>query len=126
MIQSIFTENAATPLGHYSQAIEHNGLIFISGQLPINPKNPEAHIGDIAEQTRIVLSNLSEILKAAGSDLSHVLKTTIFISDISLWGEANRVYGEIFGDHKPARSAVPTKDLPKGFQIEIEAIAAKK
>jgi 2-iminobutanoate/2-iminopropanoate deaminase len=125
-MQSIVTEKAAQPLGHYSQAIEHNGLIFVSGQLPIDPKNPSAPIGDIAEQTKIALTNLSEILNAAGSDLSHVLKTTIFISDITLWAEANRVYAEIFGDHKPARSAVPTRDLPRGFHIEIEAVAIKK
>ncbi len=123
-MRSITTDQAPLPLGHYSQAIVHNGLVFVSGQLPINLENPDAPVGSIADQTCLTLKHLETVLKAAGSDLNHVLKTTIFISDIGLWAEANRVYGEVFGDHKPARSAVPTKDLPKGFQIEIEAIAA--
>lgn len=126
MIKTITTPNASAPLGHYSQAITHNGLVYVSGQLPIDPKNPDAPIGDITDQTKKTLANLKAVLEAANSDLNHVLKVTIFISDISLWAEANKAYAEIFGDHKPARSAVPTKDLPRGFQIEIEAIATEK
>jgi 2-iminobutanoate/2-iminopropanoate deaminase len=119
----IKTENAAAPLGHYAQAIVSNGFVFVSGQLPIDPQNTDAPIGDIKDQTRKTLKNLEEVLKAAGSDLSKVVKTTIFISDISLWAAANEIYAEVFGAHRPARSAVPVKDLPKGFQIEIEAVA---
>ena len=102
------------------------GLVYVSGQLPIDLENPDKPIGSIEEQTLITLQNLEKVLLAANSDKSHVLKATIFISDITLWAAANKVYGNFFGSHKPARSAVPTKDLPKGFQIEIEAIAAVK
>lgn len=123
-MKSIYTANAAQPLGHYSQAIAHGNTLYVSGQLPIDPQNPDKPAGTIEEQTTLALRNLEAILKAGGSDLSKVLKVTIFISDISLWAKVNEVYGKVFGSHKPARSAVPTKDLPRGFQIEIEAIAA--
>jgi 2-iminobutanoate/2-iminopropanoate deaminase len=122
----INTNKAPQPLGHYSQAIEHNGLIFVSGQLPIDPKNPNKPIGSIEEQTTLTLKNIEAILAAANSNKSQILKTTIYISDISLWSRANDAYSEFFGEHKPARAAVPTKDLPKGYQIEIEAIASNK
>ena len=123
-INEIKTENAPAPLGHYSQAVTHNGLVYVSGQLPINQLQPDQPIGSITEQTRQTLANLEQVLIAAGSDKTRVLKCTIFISDIALWSEANEEYGRFFGSYRPARSAVPTKDLPKGFQIEIEAIAA--
>ena len=121
----IETPNAPAPAGHYSQAVEHNDLIFVSGQLPVNPHTKEKILGSIAEQTLQVLENLEAILKAAGSDLNHVLKTTIYISDISLWDEVNRVYADFFKEHKPARAVVPTKDLHFGFKLELEAIAVK-
>jgi len=120
----IHTTKAAAPLGHYSQAVVHNGLVYASGQLPIDPANPESATTDPAEQTRITLQNLQKVLIAAGSDLDHVLKTTVYIADISLWPTVNEAYAKIFGEHRPARSAVPTKNLPKGFLVEIEAIAA--
>ena len=122
-MKTISTNNAALPLGHYAQAIVSNGFVFVSGQLPIDPNNIDAPIGDIKDQTRKTLKNLEETLKAAGSELNKVVKTTIFISDISLWAAANEVYAEVFGEHRPARSAVPVKDLPRGFHIEIEAVA---
>ena len=125
-MQEIITAQAPKPLGHYAQAITHNGLVYVSGQLPIDLNNPDKPIGSIEEQTLITLNNLESILKASNSDRTQVLKATIFISDISLWAAANQVYASFFGDHKPARSAVPTRDLPKGFQIEIEAIAVVK
>jgi len=121
----IKTPNAPVPAGHYSQAVEYNDLIFVSGQLPVNPHTKEMILGSIAEQTLQVLDNLEAILKAAGSDSQHVLKTTIYISDISLWDEVNRVYADFFKDHKPARAVVPTKDLHFGFKLELEAIAVK-
>jgi 2-iminobutanoate/2-iminopropanoate deaminase len=120
----IETDGAPLPAGHYSQAIVHRGLVYVSGQLPIDPKTGERRTGSIEKQTRLVLQNLSAILEASNSGLKQVLKVTVYISDISLWGKVNEVYAEIFGDHRPARSIVPTRDLHFGFQIELEAIAA--
>jgi 2-iminobutanoate/2-iminopropanoate deaminase len=121
---SIRTAAAPAPGGHYSQAIVHGGLIFVSGQLPIDPATGEKFTGPIEQQTEMVLNNLRAILLASGSDLNHVLKTTVFVSDIALWGKVNEVYARIFGEHRPARSVVPTRDLHYGFLIEVEAIAA--
>ncbi len=126
MIQSILTENAPRPAGHYSQAIVHNGLIYVAGQLPINARTGEKITGPIEEQAELVLRNIQAIVEAAGSDLNHVLKMTVFISDISLWGKVNEVYARVMGDHRPARAIVPVKELHYGFLIEIDAIAAVK
>jgi 2-iminobutanoate/2-iminopropanoate deaminase len=123
-MKSIETDMAPLPGGHYSQAIVHNGLVYVSGQLPINPQTGEKQTGSIEEQTRIVLQNLVAILEASGSSLSQVLKVTVYISDISLWGQVNEVYADVFGDHRPARAMVPTRDLHFGFKIEVEAVAA--
>ncbi len=120
----VSTQNAPKPAGHYSQAIIHNNIIYVSGQLPIEPRTGEKRIGSIEEQTEQALKNVSEILKAAGCNLNQVIKTTVYVSDIKLWGRVNAVYANFFGDHRPARAVVPTKDLHFGFQIEIEAIAA--
>ena len=120
----ISTPNAPKPAGHYSQAIVHNNLVYVSGQLPLDPKTGEKRIGSIEEQTEQALKNLSEILKAAGSNLNRVMKTTVYISDIELWDRVNAVYSRFFGEHRPARAVVPTRNLHFGFQIEIEAIAA--
>lgn len=122
-IKYIQTDTAPQALGHYSQAVVNNDIIYVSGQLPIDNDNPTKTIGNITEQTIQTLRNLEHVLLAAGSDLNHVLKTTIFISDIGLWSEANHAYSTVFGQHKPARSAVPVNDLPKGYSIEIDAIA---
>lgn len=120
----VSTDNALKPSGHYSQAIIHNDLVYISGQLAIDSETGEKRMGTIEEETRVVLHNLGLILKEAGSDRNHVLKTTVYISDIALWGRVNQVYGEFFANHKPARAIVPTRDLHFGFKVEIEAIAA--
>jgi 2-iminobutanoate/2-iminopropanoate deaminase len=123
-IRTIQTENAPRPGGHYSQAVVHNGLVYVSGQLSIDPRTGEKKLGSIEEQTRQVLMNISEILKAAGSDLGRVLKMTVYISDINLWGKVNEVYAGVMGEHRPARAVIPTGELHYGFLIEIEAIAA--
>lgn len=123
-IKSIQTSDAPTPAGHYSQAIVHQGLIYVAGQLPIDPVTGEKLTGTIEEQTERILLNLEAILKAANSDLSRVLKMTVYVSDISQWGAVNAVYARILGDHKPARAIVPVKELHYGFLIEIDAIAA--
>jgi 2-iminobutanoate/2-iminopropanoate deaminase len=122
-MKRVVTINAPQPAGHYSQAIVHNDLVYVSGQLPIVPETGEKILGPIEEQTAQVLKNLSAILKAANSDLKRVLKTTVYVSDISLWDKVNTVYSEFFGKHRPARAVVPTRELHFGFQIEIEAIA---
>jgi 2-iminobutanoate/2-iminopropanoate deaminase len=125
-MQSVFTTAAPKPGGHYSQAIVHGDLVFVAGQLAIEPQTGEKLTGPIEEQTLQALKNLRAILQEAGSDIDHVLKTTVFVADISMWGKVNQVYSEFFGEHRPARSIVPTKELNYGFLVEIEAIAAKK
>lgn len=123
-IQPVLTPNAPVPGGHYSQAIIHNGLIYIAGQLPIDPATGEKKLGSIEEQTEQVLANIRAILEAAGSSLNRVLKITVYISDIELWGKVNEIYARALGEHRPARAVVPIKELHYGFKIEIEAIAA--
>ena len=123
-MKEVRTNDAPPPAGHYSQAIEHGGLVYVSGQLPIDSKREDKHVGSIEEQTEQVLRNLDAILKKANSDRDHVLKVTVYVSDIALWGRVNSVYARFFGDHRPARAVVPTRELHFGFQIEIEAIAA--
>ncbi len=125
-MEPIYVENAPRPAGHYSQAVLHGDVIYISGQLPIDPSTGEKRIGSIEEQTEQAIANVESILIAAGSDLSHVLKTTVYITDIALWDRVNAVYARLFGSHRPARAVVPTRDLHFGFQIEIEAIAVLK
>jgi 2-iminobutanoate/2-iminopropanoate deaminase len=98
--------------------------VYVSGQLPINPETGEKVLGPVEDQARQVLKNLSEILKASGSHISRTLKVTVYISDIELWDRVNAVYAEFFGNHRPARSVVPTKELHFGFKIEIDAIGA--
>ena len=122
----IETPKAPRPAGHYSQAVIHQGLVYVSGQLPIDPKTGEKRIGSIEEQALQALNNVKAILEAAGSDLVCVLKTTVYISDIGLWDRVNAVYATVFGDHRPARAVVPTRELHFGFQVEIEAVAALK
>ena len=123
-MKKITTSKAPTPGGHYSQAIIYNGLVYVSGQLPIDPVNRAKILNSIEEQTEQVIKNVRAILEAAGTTLSQVIKTTIYISDIRLWDRVNQVYASYFGDHRPARAIVPTGSLHHGFLIEMEAIAA--
>ena len=123
-ITQVLTPNAPKPGGHYSQAVVYNGLVFVSGLLPIDPNTGEKLTGPIEQQTEQCLKNISEILKAAGSDLSRVLKMTVFISDVEYWGPVNEVYSRIMGEHRPARAVISVKELHYGFKIEIDAIAA--
>jgi len=125
-MRAIFTPNAPKPAGHYSQAIVHAGIVYVAGQLAIDPQTGERRTGSIEEQTEQALKNVAAILEAAGSDLNHVLKTTVYVADIGLWEQVNAVYATIFGDHRPARAVVPTRDLHYGFLVEIEAVAAIK
>jgi len=121
----ISTTKAPAAIGPYSQAIEVNGFVYASGQIPINPATGQFVEGGIKEQTRQSLTNAQNILKEAGTDLSHVVKTTVYLSDIANFAPMNEVYAEFFTEPYPARSAVAVKDLPKGALVEIEVLAAK-
>lgn len=123
-IRYIRTTDAPIPAGHYSQATVHDGVVYVAGQLAIDPATGERKLGSIEEQTERTLRNVEAVLKAAGSDFSRVLKMTVYVADIELWGAVNATYARILGDHKPARAIVPTKDLHHGFLVEIDAIAA--
>lgn len=125
-MKEIKIPNIPKPKGHYSPAVEHNGLIFVSGQLPMNLKTGEVETGSIEAQTQLALRNVETALEAAGSDLNHVLQMTIYISDIELWGKVNEVYASILSEHKPARAIVPVRDLHFGTKIEIQVIATTK
>jgi 2-iminobutanoate/2-iminopropanoate deaminase len=123
-MQAIETREAPTPAGHYSQAIVHNGVVYVAGQLPIDPTDRNRPVGSIEEQTERTLRNVEAILVAAGSGLDRVLQMTIYITDIELWGGVNATYARVMGGHKPARAMIPVKDLRNGYKIEIQAIAA--
>jgi len=123
-MEPIETRNAPTPAGHYSQAIVHNGVVYVAGQLATDPKDKNRPVGSIEEQTERTLRNVEAILVAARSGLDRVLQMTIYISDIDLWGGVNAAYARVMGAHRPARAIVPVKDLHYGYQIEIQAIAA--
>ena len=124
-MKAISTKNAPAAIGPYSQAIEAGGMVFASGQLPINPATGAFPEGGIKEQTRQSLTNAKSILEAAGTDLAHVVKTTVFLSDMGNFAAMNEVYAEFFNAPYPGRSAVAVKDLPKGALVEVECIAAK-
>jgi len=122
--RTVNTTLAPKAIGPYSQAIEVEGMLYCSGQIPINPETGEMVPGGIAEQTKQVLKNLSQLLIVGGSNLNYVIKTTVFMTDLSQFDEVNKIYAQTFGAHKPARSTVQVAALPKGALIEIEAIAA--
>ena len=125
-IKKIQLADTPAPKGHYSSAVAHNGLIFVSGQLPRDAVSGAVETGAIEAQTELALRNIEQILLAANSDLSHVLQVTIYISEMELWDRVNETYARILGEHKPARAIVPVKDLHFGTKIEIQAIAAVK
>ena len=119
------TNKAPKAIGPYSQAIEANGLIITSGQLPIDPATGEFAPGGIKEQTRQSLTNAKAILEEAGIGLGNVMKTTVFLSDMNDFAAMNEVYAEFFSEPFPARSAITVKTLPKNALVEVECIAAK-
>lgn len=123
-MEQISTPGAPKPGGHYSQAIVHNGLVYVSGQLPIDPETGEKQTGSIEEQTDLVLRNMAAILEAAGSGIDRLLKVTVYVSDIGLWDRVNAVYTQFMGESRPARAVVPTRELHYGFLIEMDAVAA--
>lgn len=120
-----FRSNRAgmTPGGHYSHAVAAGGFVFVSGQLPIGPDGVKAPQRSIEEQTRLVLVNVREALAAAGAELHHVVKVTVYLTTEDHWTAFNAVYAEFFGDHRPARAVVPVGPLHYGFLVEVEAVA---
>lgn len=118
------TESAPAAIGPYSQAVQAGGLLFCSGQIPLDPATGELVRGDVTVQTGQVMRNIAAVLEAAGTGFDRVIKTTIFLADMADFAAVNAVYGGCFSDHKPARSTVAVKDLPRGALIEIEVVAA--
>ena len=125
MKKIINTDQAPAPIGPYSQAVAVNGFLFLSGQVPINPTTGELEQSSIKEETRQVMRNINAVLLEAGYDFSHIVKVTIFLSDMSLFAEVNEVYGSFFKSNFPARETVAVKGLPKGVNVEISATAYK-
>jgi 2-iminobutanoate/2-iminopropanoate deaminase len=108
---------------HYSSAVVHKGIVYVSGQLPMDPQKGTPVEGPIETQARVALQNLSDVLDAAGSSKDKVLRTTAYIPDVTMWGKVNEVYAEFFGNHRPARTVVPSTALHYGCLIEIDAVA---
>ncbi|MDB5201862.1 MAG: RidA family protein [Ferruginibacter sp.] len=123
--QIIKTTEAPAPIGPYNQAVKAGGMLFISGQIALDPATGELKMNSIAEETNLVMKNLSAILNEAGMDFSHVIKTTIFLSDMQLFAEVNEIYGKYFSADFPARETVAVKGLPKNVNVEISMIAAQ-
>jgi len=119
----IQTDNAPKAIGPYSQAIKANGVVYASGQIPLDPKTMQIVEGGIREQTERVMNNLRAVLEAAGSSLDRVVKTTVFLADLGDFTEMNEVYGRFFGEIPPARSTVQVSRLPRDVRIEIDVIA---
>jgi 2-iminobutanoate/2-iminopropanoate deaminase len=121
----IHTDQAPAPVGPYSQAVEVGNLVFCSGQIAIDPKTNEVLKGSVEEQARLVMKNVEALLKGAGVSCNHVVKTTIYLTDMNDFAKVNAVYGEYFTNTPPARSTVAVSALPKGVNVEVEVIAHK-
>jgi reactive intermediate/imine deaminase len=124
-VERILTPNAPKPGGHYSQAVCHGDLVFVSGQLPVTLEGRIIADASFEDQARLALANLLAIVKAAGSSPERVLKVTVFLAGVEYWPKFNALYAEAFGDARPARSVVPVPALHYGCLIELEAIAAR-
>lgn len=122
----IQADGAPEAAGPYSHAVVAGDLVYCAGQIPLDPATGEIVPGDVAAQTTRVLDNLAAVLDAAGSDLSRVVKTTVFLVDISDFGAMNEAYGRRFGSHRPARSTIGVSALPRGARVEIECVAARR
>jgi 2-iminobutanoate/2-iminopropanoate deaminase len=123
--QIINTSNAPAPIGPYNQAVLTGNLLFISGQVALKPGSGELAIADITEETHQVMQNLKAILSEAAMDFSNIVKTTIFLSDMNLFGQVNEIYGKYFNGDFPARETIAVKGLPKNVNVEISMIAAR-
>lgn len=123
--RTIRTDGAPAPIGPYSQAVEANGVVYISGQIAMDPADGRLLTGDVRAETHRVMQNLKAILEAAGLDFGHVVKTTIFLTDMALFGTVNEVYGSYLAGDPPARETVAVKGLPKDVNVEISMVAAR-
>jgi 2-iminobutanoate/2-iminopropanoate deaminase len=122
-LSKVHTDQAPAAIGPYSQAIVANGMVFTAGQIALDPLSMQLIEGDVVPQTEQVMKNLRAVLREAGSDLSSVIKTTVFLRDMADFTAMNEVYGRHFGDHAPARSTVQAAGLPRNCAVEIECIA---
>lgn len=122
-LRSIATNDAPKPIGPYSQAIRAGDVIYASGQIALDPATGNLVEGDFAAQARRVLGNLKAVLHAAGTDFAHVVKVTVYLTDLTNFSTLNTIYAEAFGEHKPARSTVGVAQLPRGAAVEIDLIA---
>ncbi len=123
MKETVSTEKAPGAIGPYSQAVKVGDFVFCSGQIPIDPQTGDFVSDDVSEQTEQVLKNLTEVLKAAGTDLNNVVKTTVFLADMNDFAAMNEIYARYFNDNKPARATVQAARLPRDARVEIECIA---
>src|SRR5947209_15055703 len=124
MTKQIATEGAPKAIGPYTQAVVHNGIVYCSGQIPLDPASGQMVEGDVAAQTVRVLDNLKAVLEAAGSDFAHVLKTSVFLKNMADFPKMNEVYSRYFPENPPARPTVEAARLPRDVQVEIDCIAA--
>ena len=125
-MKMVSSPDAPTARGHYSQAVVHNGLVYVAGQLPLVPGEAEKKLATFEEQARRVIDNVLAILEAAGSGAELILKSTVYITDVAHWPAFNAIYAEKLGAHKPARTVVPVAALHYGYLVEMDAIAALK
>jgi reactive intermediate/imine deaminase len=123
-MKPIDTSGAPPARGHYAQAIEHAGVIYVAGQLPIDPRAPERRVEAFEAQARQVIANVVAIVEAAGGARETIVRTTVYIADIAHWPAFNAVYAELLGAHRPARTVVPVPQLHYGYLVEMDAIAA--
>jgi 2-iminobutanoate/2-iminopropanoate deaminase len=123
VIETVATDRGPKAIGPYSQAIRANGFVFLSGQIPLDPKTQQVVEGDIAVQTERVLENLKGVVEAAGSSLQRAVRTTVFLADMDDFAAMNEVYGRYFATHPPARSTVQVSRLPRNVRVEIDLVA---
>jgi 2-iminobutanoate/2-iminopropanoate deaminase len=123
-VRPVHTDDAPRPAGHYAQGLAHGGVVYVAGQLPIDPNWPDAPLGTVEEQVQRTMHNVEAILRAAGSGLDQLLSVTIYVTDIGLWPRVNAAYAALLGEHRPARTVVPVPALHHGCLVEIQAVAA--
>jgi 2-iminobutanoate/2-iminopropanoate deaminase len=121
----IETKKAPAPIGPYSQAVEVNGMLFCSGQIALDPMTGQVNTGSVGDQTELVMKNIQGVLEAAGLGFEHIVKTTIFLTDMADFPAVNEVYGKNFKSAPPARSTIAVAGLPRGVKVEIEVLAAR-